>query len=136
MSVDNTGMRKAILLSRYANLLSNWIRDERTGLLTNKSVDSLMSYEDGSPCIPLQLSHKNSSSGTYRCLPPTSPVPLSVSVDLGQWERQSVDLQVSQSYKQLFTQFKTYFESEMAAVGDATLSQEVDVLEKLSTYGK
>ena len=133
---DNTGMRKAILLSRYANLLCNWIRDERTGLMTNKSVDSLMSYEHNSPCIPLQLSDKNSSSGTYRCIPPTSPVPLSVPVDLGQWERQSVNLQVSQSYKQLFTQFKTYFESEMAAVGDATLSQEVDVLKKLSTYAK
>ena len=55
-------------------------------------------------------------------------------MNLGEWERQSTSLRVSDPYKQSFTEFKAYFESEMAAIGDDTLSQEVDVLDKLSTY--
>ncbi|MEZ4615504.1 MAG: hypothetical protein R2867_08315 [Caldilineaceae bacterium] len=50
---------------------------------------------------------------------------------LGEWERQSLPLQVSPPYRALFTQFRAYFTAEMAAVQDETLQQEVEVLAKL-----
>jgi Ca-activated chloride channel family protein len=130
---DNNGTRKAILLTRYANLLKNWIIDERKSLKDNVPVESSMEEENGNACIPIYTSVYPYTM--YRCYPPTSPIPLAASVDLGEWEQQSTDLSVSDPYKQLFVEFKTYFETEMTIIGDDTLSQEVDVLEKLSTYG-
>ena len=129
---ESSGIRKGILLTRYANLLKNWIIDERTSLKDDVPVESFMGEEDGMSCIPIYTSVEPYVA--YRCYPPTSPIPLEASVNLGQWERQSTALRVSDPYKQSFTAFKAYFEAEMAAIGDSTLSQEVDVLDKLSTY--
>ncbi|GAI88547.1 unnamed protein product, partial [marine sediment metagenome] len=50
---------------------------------------------------------------------------------LGRWERQSIPLRVSEHYENLFTEFKVYFEQEMDAIGDDTLEQELEILEKL-----
>jgi Ca-activated chloride channel homolog len=48
------------------------------------------------------------------------------------WERTSLPLTVSAAYKAQFQTFSAYFKSEMAAIGDDTLSQEVTVLDKLA----
>lgn len=61
-------------------------------------------------------------------------IPLFILSVLGEWERQSVDLQVSEEYKQLFAEFKPYFEAEMAAIGDDDLSQEVEILNELINH--
>jgi len=66
--------------------------------------------------------------------PPTCPI--LYQVELGQWERQSVALWVSEEYRQLYAEFKDYFKGEMVAIGDDTLEQEVTILETLSTYGE
>ena len=50
---------------------------------------------------------------------------------LGRWERQSVDLKVSNSYEELFEEFIEYFEEEMEEIGGDSLKKEVEVMERL-----
>jgi Ca-activated chloride channel family protein len=47
------------------------------------------------------------------------------------WERTSLPLTVSDAYKAQLAAFSAYFKTEMAAIGDDTLAQEVTVLDKL-----
>jgi Ca-activated chloride channel family protein len=103
----NTGIRKGILLSRYADLMRNWMADEHAAHEDNTEAETRMG--ELGIIIPPEF-------------------------ELGKWERQSVPLQVSEEYESLFQTFSGYFESEMNAIGDDTLQQEQDILEKLSDY--
>ena len=103
---ENTGIRKGIILSRYADLIKNWIIDERESIEKNETVTPSVNAEDG----------------------------IVVPIELGRWERQSIPLRVSEPYKGLFKEFSVYFEEEMNAIGDNTLGQEVDILNTLSRY--
>lgn len=114
---ENNGIRKGVLLSRYADLMKNWIIDERKqeGSVKDNLIKRIPSPSLlVPPCITFE-------SGI---IPPCGFV-------LGEWERQSMNLTVSPHYKDLFVKFKTYFEQEMAAIGDKTLVQEVDMLDLL-----
>jgi Ca-activated chloride channel family protein len=102
---QNSGIRKAVLLSRYADLLKNWMIDERSGLSENKVMPSV-TLENG----------------------------IVVPVVLGEWERQSLPLVVSEPYRMLFGNFSKYFEAERAAIGDPDLQQEQVILDKLGSY--
>ena len=102
---QNTGIHKAVLLTRYADLLKDWIVDERRGLEASKVV----------PTVTLETG-------------------IVVPVELGQWERQSLSLQVSEPYNKLFSLYSSYFESERKAIGDDNLQQEEVVLKKLSRH--
>ena len=102
---DNSGIRKGILLTRYANLLKNWINDERE------------SYKKVRPIIPVV-------EEDWGIIVPEPR-------ELGQWERQSVPLFVSHVYRDLFQEFLEYFESEAGGLEDETLDQELEILKKL-----
>ncbi|WP_435319868.1 vWA domain-containing protein [Haloarchaeobius sp. TZWSO28] len=93
----NSGVRKAVLLTRYADLMKNWMVAER---------------ESGGD-------------------PPAEGIEVP-EYELGKWERQSDPLTVSPAYRQRFATFSDYFESEMTALGDDALQQELDVLRKLA----
>jgi Ca-activated chloride channel family protein len=103
---DNSGIRKAILLTRYAALLQNWTIDERQHVNYGKTWNPVVN-EDAGICIP--------------------PDPY-----LSQWERTSLPLTVSGSYQRVFRSFSQYFANEMRAIGDYTLEQELDILNKLA----
>jgi Ca-activated chloride channel family protein len=105
---ENSGIRKAVLLSRYAALLKDWLIDERQYAHYSRPWD---------PSI---------DDTTGIAVPPDIP--------LGQWERQSLPLMVSEPYKRWFQQFYTYLENEMYAVNDDTLSQELDILDYLVRF--
>lgn len=101
----NSGIRKGVLLSRYADLMKNWIIDERRTL---------------EPDMPIIISVTNEEG-----------IVVPDVIELTEWERQSADLKVSDGYKQLFSDFKIYFQNEMNEIGDESLEQEVVILEKL-----
>jgi len=103
----NTGIRKAVLLSRYADLLKNWMIDQRQNYDNKKANKILINQDDGI------------------VIPSEAP-------QLGKWERQSLELKVLDNYKEIFNQFNKYFEEEMKSINDSTLSQEVDILKKLA----
>jgi Ca-activated chloride channel family protein len=101
---DNTGIRKGILLSRYAALLKNWMLDERQHV------------QYSSPWNP-RISERTGIE-----IPPEN---------VGQWERQSLRLNVSDLYVRIFKDFSRYFANEMEDIGDNTLEQELNILNTL-----
>lgn len=103
---QNSGIRKAVLLSRYADLLKDWTIDERNSAKSGRKVVPTVTLESG----------------------------IVIPVDLGEWERQSLPLKVAEPYRKLFSVIETYFEEESQAVGDDNLQQEQIVLEKLANY--
>lgn len=104
---ENTGIRKAVLLVRYANLVNHWINDERKSYVTGTPVEPSITAEGG--------------------ITVWEP-------ELGEWERKSVPLQISQDYKELFQIFREYFVQEMGAIGDETLEQELTLMDVLISY--
>ena len=100
---DNTGIRKAILLERYVNVLKNWIMYERT--------------EDAN----------------YIIKPVYGIVDCNLTKDevfriLGENERTSVGLKVSDKYKEIFTNLRKYIAEENKTMQDKTLEQELEIL--------
>ncbi len=100
---ENDGIRKAIVLSRYANVLKDWIMYERTNDRVFICYDGIVEpkYEDYYPEVLYQL---------------------------GIHERTSEKLTVSNEYKEIFTKMKEYIEKENLEIKDDTLKQELDIL--------
>lgn len=104
---ENTGIRKGIVLTRYVNTLKSWIlyersnRDERFYIDENIGVIDCDYAEDDVQRI------------------------------LGENERISVKLTVSEEYKENFRKIKSYLENEKNELKDDDLNQEIDLLEKL-----
>lgn len=104
----NSGIRKGILLTRYAALLKNWMIDERQYMQYRGSWTS-SAREDTGIVIP-------------------------VISNISRWERQSLPLVVSEPYRKIFRDFSRYFEDEMNSINDDTLNQELRILNSLSKY--
>ena len=104
---ENTGIRKGIVLTRYVNLMKNWILYERS----ENNREFLIMEETGIVDGICEVSEINRV--------------------LGENERMSVKFSVSKEYKKLFEEFYTYMEAEMKAVGDDEMKQELEVLELL-----
>jgi Ca-activated chloride channel family protein len=103
---QNSGIRKAVLLSRYADLLKDWIIDERTAADKGWKIVPSVTLTNG----------------------------IVIPIELGEWERQSLPLTVSEPYPELFGQFAKYFASESQSIDDNTLDQEEKILTKLQDY--
>ena len=104
---DNTGIRKAIVLTRYANVIKNWIMFERTGeqrfiILPAIGILDFDYTED------------------------------QIIVMLGRNERTSVGLKVSDTYKNTFNTIKQYIQSENNELKDDKLKQEIEILDILT----
>ena len=105
---DNSGIRKAIVLTRYANILKNWILFERTEdrrfmIGSNKGIVDLFYTED------------------------------EITKILGEHERMSVKLKVSEEYKEIFRNMKEYILKENKEIMDNTLKKEIEILDMLIT---
>ena len=104
---ENTGIRKSIMLTRYVNTLKNWILYERSKEDKRFYIDREVGITD---CI-------YTKDEIYRIL--------------GEHERTSVALKVSDEYKQIFRDLKAYMENEKKQVKDNDLKQEIELLDKL-----
>ena len=103
---QNSGIRKAVLLSRYADLLKNWMIDERKAADNGWKIVPSVTLANG----------------------------IVIPIELGEWERQSLPLVVSEPYPELFGRFRNYFQSEASVLGDRTLEQEEAILTKLEAF--
>ena len=101
---DNTGIRKGIVLTRYANLMKNWILYERS----EKGKEFYITGE----------------TGILDCVDECDEI----NRILGENERTSVKLSVSDEYSKLFKDFYKYMENEINIIGDKELKQELDIL--------
>ena len=104
-SFENSGIRKGILLSRYADLLKAWMIDEREHSHYSHPWEPMINEETGI------------------CIPPR----------LNQWERQSLPLTVAEPYRKLFGLFYGYFDEEIDRIGDNDLRQELEILDILKS---
>jgi Ca-activated chloride channel family protein len=100
----NTGIRKAILLSRYADVLLNWIVDAGRSRTDGQPIVASITAERGIPCPDFRL---------------------------GRWERRSIPLKVSAEYRDILSRFRAHFREEASALNDSSLSRELDVLDAL-----
>jgi Ca-activated chloride channel homolog len=108
---ENSGIRKGVLLARYADLVQNWLIDEREHASWSRPWEPRVNPEDGI------------------IVPPTG---------LGTWERTSLPLIVSSPYRSLFRDFSVYFSDEINEIGDNTMLQELQILRQLGgviSYG-
>ncbi|MCJ7514798.1 MAG: VWA domain-containing protein, partial [Dehalococcoidia bacterium] len=108
---ENSGIRKGVLLARYADLVQNWLIDEREHASWSRPWEPRVNPEYGI------------------CVPPSQ---------LGEWERTSLPLTVSSPYRSLFRDFSEYFSDEISEIGDNTLLQELQILRQLGgviSYG-
>lgn len=103
---ENTGIRKAIVLTRYANVLKNWILYER-------SQDEKYIIAPQYGIVDCNYTREE----VYRVL--------------GEYERTSVKLTVSDKYKELFKTMKEYINRENSSLQDTNLQQEIEVLDLL-----
>ena len=100
---DNTGIRKAIVLVRYANTLKNWILYER------------------------------SENDKFIITSRTGIVDCDIVVDeivrlLGEQERVSTSLSVSKNYQAIFEKLQKYMQHEINEIKDETMNQEIELL--------
>ena len=101
---DNTGIRKGIVLTRYANLMKEWILFERT-----KNPEYIVTSEKG-------ICHCGFSEEQYRRI-------------LGENERTSMNLNISKEYAETFAKFKEYMKKEINEIGDKDMNQEIEILD-------
>ena len=104
---DNTGIRKAIVLTRYANLMKEWILFER--------------FEKNEFVITEETGIKDcnyTKEEIYRML--------------GENERTSVKLSVGEKYSSTMSKFKEYMKKEIAEIGDEDMQQEIEILDLLT----
>lgn len=117
---DNTGIRKAIVLSRYANIMKDWILYERMNQ-TEKNLDVIYKEKKDKLLI-------TSETGVMDC--PYIDVE-DVRGLLNQNERQSQALNVSKEYVDTLLKFKNYMKNEIKELGDNEMNQEIEILDLL-----
>ncbi len=109
---QNSGIRKAILVSDYVSVMKNWIIDSRA------ACNDQPRWVNEKPIILQKRAF---------IYPPMHPMYLMMS----EWERGSCPLRVSDGYKKLFGVFTRYYEEQMKTLNDKSLDQELDILKVL-----
>ena len=99
-----------MLLSRYSDLLRDWVADE------------LRRRNEGGEPVPLV--------GMERGI---LPYPDAIAWPLSQWEKGSHPLTVSPAYRVSFTAFRAHLEKEIPAIGDDDLRQELTLIDRVLT---
>ncbi len=103
-------IKKAILLSRYVDLMKNFLIDSHR-VCNDKVV------------FPYPVLRKLSLSNPNR---------RDDFAYIKNWERRSCKLVVPNGYKKLFSVFERYFKKQMESIADSSLDKELNLIKKLS----
>jgi len=109
---DNTGIRKAILVSDYVSVMKNWLIDARAGC------NDKVSWANQQP-IEIQK-----RAMIYPPLHPEYP-------RVATWERKSCKLNVSAGYKKFLQLFRKLYVKEIQMLKDESLNKELNILNTL-----
>jgi Ca-activated chloride channel family protein len=109
---DNSSIQKAILLSRYGDLIRNFTLDMRK------------ECNDNIPTAPFMTLKRSCS-----IYPPSRPEFAYIKT----WERKSCPLQVSAGYQKIFALFSHYFQNQMVEISDESLKKELTLLKSFSS---
>jgi Ca-activated chloride channel family protein len=111
---ENNGVRKAVLLARYASVLKQWIIGERQAQLGAKDACSDTPLARHPPLTRQGIfSHASKQALAADC------------------EQAHATLKVSVEYKTVFERMLQHLCSEMQSIGDNSLEQECTLLKKL-----
>jgi len=110
---DNSGIRKAILVSDYVTIMKNWLIDARAGC--NDNVKWVM---------------QEPTAIMKRCMEYPKKRPL-YPITISQWEKKSCKLKVSSGYKKLFQVFRKIYVREQTELKDESLNKELDIIDTL-----
>jgi Ca-activated chloride channel family protein len=106
---EDRSIQKAILLSRYVDLMKNYLLDMRRGC--NDKIQSPY------PTIKQKC----------MLLPSSRPEFAYIKT----WERKSCPFIVSSGYKKILENFRAYFDKQMRSIGDESLKKELDAIDKI-----
>ena len=123
-SYDNNGIRKGILLSRYVNLLHEWI--DSVNSCKHGTVHGDDDPNDSWNYDWEKYRYKGGKKPKRIISPAAAP-------KKSPWERACKSIAVSDEYKKKFSDFQEHFKKEMKTISDDTLQQEVDILDYLVT---
>jgi Ca-activated chloride channel family protein len=119
---ENKGVRKAVLLARYASVLQQWLLDERQPKPRSKGVCAFGPKASDPPL-------KRWRQGIFTNLAAhTAKMP-------SDCELPSAALKVSPQYKAVFETLLQHLSSEMRSLEDDSLEQECTLLQKLIALG-
>jgi Ca-activated chloride channel family protein len=123
---ENSGVRKAVLLARYASVLHQWLVDERQALAVARfGFETAETLASQAPCSCGVLE----SGGIFSTLAKAAVG----GQMLGEWEQRSVALKVSPQYRAVFAKLQEHVAQEALAMDDESLEREVALLQKLRT---
>eukprot|EP01024_Parvocaulis_polyphysoides_P008774 TRINITY_DN1262_c0_g1_i4.p1 TRINITY_DN1262_c0_g1~~TRINITY_DN1262_c0_g1_i4.p1 ORF type:complete len:300 (+),score=67.22 TRINITY_DN1262_c0_g1_i4:128-901(+) len=132
----SSGVEKAVLLSRYVDLLRGWLIDQHRAQEDEEKNEPIfvpsdfcqyyrferkVKYLDGCD-VPVWIESDREILPVFEAI---------FERNLGRWERTSLPLKVMQKQGEVFVEFLRYLEETMMTLEDETLEQEVDVLSKL-----
>ncbi len=109
---DHSGIRKAILLSQFGDLMKNWIMDTRKSCHDSVNYPPF-NFNDLKP-ICTQYPQSRNDFGIIKT-----------------FEKKSCPLEVSDGYRKIFSVFQNYYEKESKILKDKSLQKEQKILEKL-----
>ncbi|PSC67450.1 Cell surface [Micractinium conductrix] len=150
---QSSGVRKAVALARLTDALQSWLADEWAGAARPPADDpnrwdaSQVAGAAGiqpqpfrpAPNAPAPLPFATPPGGPRRLRPgcPLRPPCLPPPPDrtLGRWEREARPLTVNPDARAALVQLGSWLEGEVAAVGDASMQQEVALLRRLAAGG-
>ncbi len=96
---ENTGIHKGIVLSRFVNVMQDWLRHE------SSPSDPIVDYDDlGIPVIRS-------------------------AIDLSYWERTSRPLTLPSEYRPILNGLKAYIAQEVEVLADDSLKRELDLID-------
>jgi Ca-activated chloride channel family protein len=103
---ENRSIQKSVLLSRYVDLMKNYLLDMRRGC--NDKIETPY------PTIKQKCMH--------------NPVDRPTFAYIKTWERKSCPFIVSSGYKKILGEFSRYMSSQMSQIGDSSLQKELDAI--------
>eukprot|EP01025_Chloroclados_australasicus_P028835 TRINITY_DN2859_c0_g2_i1.p1 TRINITY_DN2859_c0_g2~~TRINITY_DN2859_c0_g2_i1.p1 ORF type:complete len:718 (-),score=64.40 TRINITY_DN2859_c0_g2_i1:367-2376(-) len=129
-------VQKAILLARYVDLLRGWIIDQHRALETHSQdngvfVPSFLCQYYPEARVSAQEGGCDVQQWVVRSSGILPVFDFIIAGNLGRWERQSIDLSITQDQKDVFTQFLSYMQRTIQNVGDSSLSKEEEIIQKL-----
>ena len=115
VSNDTNAVEKGILLVQYADIMKSWIMEQRI-------------MEAHTDIIPGNTWYKDGIYETYGTIQDFIEFN---NINLSQYERTSIPLDINDDYRKIFTDFTTYMNNQSDILGDDTLQQEVEMLKLL-----
>ena len=108
----NSGIHKGVVLSRYVNVMKDWIVHEAELAPEAQIEIPIIRYrEEGIPVIE-------------------------VITELGRWERTSNRLALSDEYRSIMTTLREYLADEIDSIGDSSMRREIEILDKIISTGQ